>query len=83
MWACVMPRFDVAVASSDPVVGQRAVGLLPTRFPEIDLVERHPDEDGHGEVWTCVAPGRVHVERWCRAAEIPGGLVTEHPAGDR
>lgn len=73
----MMPRFDLALARIDAPSRQRAIALLPRRYPEIELLEQR-DEGEHSELWICRAPARSHIERWCDEASIdPAGISSE------
>ena len=65
----MMPKFHLTIRVGDDSQLHRALGMLPARFPEIDVLDRRESAD-HTQIWTCRAPTRFHIERWCHEASI-------------
>lgn len=66
-----MVIYRVEVRVLDPAVGERAIALLPERYPEVELLAREAGDPRGTELWTVRAPGPAHVEHWCRDADLP------------
>jgi hypothetical protein len=76
-----MPRFEVRVSTLPAGRTEQAIGLLVRRYPEIDLVDRRPDDTG-GEVWRCEAPAAAHLHRWLAETGLSATVTHDHHVHD-
>jgi hypothetical protein len=63
-----MPRFEVRCSVRSPKERQRAIQVLASRYPEIEIVAER--QGARTQVWVCVAPSATHVQRWTSAAGL-------------